>query len=152
VGNIYEDGVMVGYSGDFCPDEREVSWEVVADMSGMNNADREQLYHKELTTVTRRLRRVAMPTNGIVSEWLLERVVAMTGITHTSINFLNYIDWSTNNITNVTQITDKVWEYLKQFKQLQHKICLKIGVHDIPICLLGFGPEVNNVIEYRGDL
>ncbi len=125
VGNVVENGVEVGYSGDFAPWGEETTWDKVADASGMPDEQKNLLKELERTTVTKRVRRV-----GTLSlEWLKEAAV-YNGATKLSYNFLNYVDWSCHNQRGL-------------IKNLPYKVRAEIArVEDfvnLPVVLAGTG-------------
>ncbi len=88
VGNLVEDGVQKGYSGDFYPDCEELTWEEVAERSGMPPEEATSLAERERTTVTKRIRRVAtFSMNG------LRDAAAVNGATKLVVNFAQYLNW-----------------------------------------------------------
>lgn len=89
VGNVVEDGKQVGFSGDFYPDCEELTWEQVAERSGMPPDEALKLAERERTTVTKRIRRVCTFTfDG------LEQAVKTNGATKLCLNFVQYLDWN----------------------------------------------------------
>lgn len=88
VGNLMEDGVQVGYSGDFYSDCEELTWEQVALRSGMPPDEARELAERERTTVTKRIRRVAtFSMDG------LRDAAAVNGATKLVVNFAQYLNW-----------------------------------------------------------
>lgn len=88
VGNVVEDGAQVGYSGDFYPDCREITWEEVAARSGMPQEEAAALKERERTTVTKRVRRVCT-----FSFMGLKDAVRANGATKLVLNFVQYLNW-----------------------------------------------------------
>lgn len=129
VGNIIDEkGEMVGYSGGYKGAE-EITWEIVAERSG---TPREEI--TELTTVTKKLRRVFEP------HWdRLHEMCRVNGVTQIALNFANYIDYSMYGKTNKEDITDKVWEFI-------YKVEKATGV---PVTLIGTGPKDEHIIDLR---
>lgn len=129
VGNVVnEKGEMVGYSGGYRGAE-EISWEVVAERSG---TPREEI--TELTTVTKKLRRVFEP------HWeRLREMCRVNGVTQIALNFANYIDYSIYGKNSVDDITDKVWEFI-------YRVERETGV---PVTLIGTGPKDQDIIDLR---
>jgi adenylosuccinate synthase len=88
VGNVVEDGVQKGYSGDFYSDCQELTWEEVARRSGMPPEEAAALAERERTTVTKRIRRVAtFSMDG------LRDAAAVNGATKLVVNFAQYLNW-----------------------------------------------------------
>lgn len=92
VGNVHgADGERLGYSGDFYPDCKELSWPEVAAISGMPAAEAQALAERERTTVTKRVRRVST-----FSYEGLKDAVRVNGATKLVMNFIQYISWEDN--------------------------------------------------------
>lgn len=129
VGNVMnEKGEMVGYSGGYRGAE-EISWEIVAERSG---TPREEI--TELTTVTKKLRRVFEP------HWeRLREMCRVNGVTQIALNFANYIDYNIYGKNSVNDITDKVWEFI-------YRVERETGV---PVTLIGTGPKDQDIIDLR---
>ena len=88
----------------------------------------------ELTTVTKRLRRVFTFSESQVKEAAL-----VNGATKIVINFANYIDWECFETSNQDDISPKVWEFVEKVEALTN----------LPVVLLGTGPRTNNVVEVQ---
>lgn len=132
VGNVYdENGNMIGYSGGYV-DSPEITWEEVARRSG---TPRESI--TELTTVTKKLRRVFEP-----SFERLREMCNVNGVTQIALNFANYIDYNIYGKKNVEDITDKVWEFI-------YKVEAETGV---PVTLIGTGPKDEDIIDLRNTI
>lgn len=146
VGNVTDEetGEMLGYSGDFYPDEEECTWADIVKLSGMPDDQIKALEERERTTVTKRIRRVAKPLNGIASRFLLTDLLASTRPDGISVNFLNYIDFETENITSEDQITDKVRDYMIKFDQMLKDISEELGIEKPEISALGFGADIES--------
>ncbi len=129
VGNVVEEGVTVGHSGGCYPDNEETTWEAVAATCG---APREEI--KELTTVTKRLRRVFT-----YSARQVKLAAMVNGATKIALNFVNYIDWNCRNTNDPKLVTDKIKKFIDQVER-------DTGV---PVTLLGTGPQVDHVIRFR---
>lgn len=104
VGNIVQDGKIVGYSGPFYNDSKEVTWEEVG-------------VPKEYTTNTKRIRRVAS-----FSFKQYEEMLNILRPTHVFLNFANYLEPTDLNVM------------LSRMPEVTH---------------LGFGPEIDDVVELR---
>lgn len=130
VGNVVEDGVQVGYSGDCYPDQEEVSWSDVAKHAGMPEDKAKSLTTKELTTVTKRLRRVFS-----FSFTQLRQAVIANSATKIALNFANYIDDRVSNVNNPSDLTQKVKDFIVKVED-----CAQI-----PVTLVGTGPQLNHV-------
>jgi adenylosuccinate synthase len=89
VGNVVdENGNQKGYSGDFYPDCKELTWEQVAAESGMPPEEARKLAERERTTVTKRIRRVC--NFSFVG---LRDAVRTNGATKLCVNFIQYVSW-----------------------------------------------------------
>lgn len=131
VGNVIEEGVQVGYSGDVYDDHEELTWEQVAAEAGAPA----EVMAGELTTVTKRLRRVFT-----FSKEQLRQATRVNGATHIALNFANYIDWDCFGATN---LDDGVSQKVQDFVDM---VNLEVGP-DARVALLGTGPEEYHMIE-----
>lgn len=132
VGNVVENGEIQGYSGDCYDDQREITWEEVAANSGMPQEEADLLKQKELTTVTKRLRRVFT-----FSPKQVKHAAWVNGATKIALNFANYVDWSCTTAKKYDDLSDKV----KNFIRMVEDAC------NVPVTLVGTGPKVDDVIE-----
>lgn len=132
VGNVIENGEQVGFSGGCYEDQKEISWKEVAEHSGMPDEIATSLLTKELTTVTKRLRRVFT-----FSEKQLREAVLVNGATHIALNFANYIDWGCYGRNDEDILFDfpKINDFVRRIED----------VAQIPVSLLGTGPQNNHV-------
>jgi adenylosuccinate synthase len=126
VGNVVEDGLMVGYSGDCYEDHSEMSWEEVAKNAGAPV----EVTKGELTTVTKRLRRVFS-----FSAKQLEEATAINGANKIALNFANYIDWSCFGTNDFDALPSKVHDFIKKVEDIA----------GIPVTIVGTGPQINHV-------
>lgn len=119
-----------GYSGDFCGDQQETSWEEVAKQSGLPLAD---IKATEITTVTKRQRRVAT-----YSPSLTKRAAWQNGATKIFVNFIQYLDGSMLGLRSESRLS------------LSHKV--RRFVDDIeedcgvPVVGVGTGPDTDDVV------
>lgn len=129
VGNAFdEDGNMIGTSGTYV-DSAELTWEEIARRSGTPPEDID-----ELTTVTKKLRRVFEPS------WSrLREMVQVNGVTQIALNFANYIDYNIYGKSSEEDITDKVWDFMQKIQE-------ETGV---PVTLIGTGPLDKDIIDLR---
>lgn len=132
VGNVIEDGKVVGYSGDCYPDQEEITWEQVAASAGMPKEEAELLLTRELTTVTKRLRRVYTYSVRQIRE-----AARVNGATRIAANFVNYVDWECRDTNDRNRITKKVKEFIDKVE----------NDTQIPVTLIGTGPRLNHVID-----
>lgn len=126
VGNVIEDGVKVGDSGGCYEDNEETTWEAVASSCGAPP----EVTAGELTTVTKRLRRVFT-----WSDSQFARAVVVNGATKIALNFANYIDWSCFGKNNWSDLGPKVHAWIDR---LETK-------HNVRVELVGTGPRVDHV-------
>lgn len=131
VGNVIEDGQVVGHSGGVYPGQQEISWEQVAQQAGAPQT----LATKELTTVTKRLRRVFT-----FSEEQLYDAVTINGATQIALNFANYIDWSCYGTNDFDALPPKVKQFISMVEDVAH----------IPVTIVGTGPQNNHVCFKEG--
>jgi len=126
VGNVVEEGKTVGHSGDCYDDHKETTWREVAESAGAPP----EVMDGELTTVTKRLRRVFE-----FSEKQLKEAVLVNGATKIALNFANYLDWSCYGTNEYEKLPKKVTEF----------ICKVEDVAGIPVTVVGTGPQNNHV-------
>lgn len=131
VGNVIEDGEVKGHSGGCYPDQREMSWDEICDLAGAPPEAKEAIRTKELTTVTKRLRRVFS-----FSPLQLKEAVAVNGATKIALNFANYIDWSVTGADSITQLTPKVRNFIDMIEETTN----------VAVTVIGTGPRLRDVI------
>lgn len=136
VGNVVEDGKQVGFSGDFYPDCEELTWEQVAERSGMPSDEAHRLAERERTTVTKRIRRVCTFTfDG------LEQAVKTNGATKLCLNFVQYLDWKDNGLRGGPEAFKKL---SKATRTLIDQIEEESGVK---VVLIGTGADHEDMIS-----
>lgn len=136
VGNVLENGVEVGFSGDFYDDQEELSWEEVAEYAGMPQEEREALAERERTTVTKRIRRVANFTfTG------LKDAVQTNGATKLALNFVQYLDWNDQGLRGEEKAFQKL---SKKTRDLIDKIEVETNV---PVVIIGTGADNDDIIS-----
>lgn len=129
VGDAYnDDGVKVGTSGTYL-DSKEISWDIVAERSG---TPRDKI--KELTTVTKKVRRVFEPNYN-----RLRQMVRTNGVTQIALNFANYIDYEVYGVNKKEDITQKVWDFIDRMER-------ELGV---PVTLIGTGEKNSHIVDLR---
>lgn len=129
VGNMYdENGNLTGYSGNYC-DSPEITWEIVAERSG---TPIEEI--REMTTVTKKLRRVFEPNFDRLAE-----MVCVNGVTQIALNFANYIDYSILGKTQEEDITEKVWDFIFKVQEAT----------GVPVTMIGTGARDCDIIDLR---
>jgi adenylosuccinate synthase len=130
VGNLIENGQQIGHSGGCYSDQEEISWDEVAAKAGMPPAEAEALKQKELTTVTKRLRRVFT-----FSKSQLREAALVNGATKIALNFANYIDWRISGVNDPEALTGAVREFIYEVE----------AITGIPVSMVGTGPQVNHI-------
>lgn len=126
VGNVVENDQTVGYSGDAYPNQSEITWEEVAARASAPP----EVMKGELTTVTKRLRRVFEFSNAQLRE-----AVTLNGATKIALNFANYIDWSCFGVSDYDALPTSVTDFIKQIED----------VSQIPVTIVGTGPQNDHV-------
>jgi adenylosuccinate synthase len=136
VGNVYEDGVQKGFSGDFYPDCEELTWEEVARRAGMPPEEVEKLKAREYTTVTGRLRRVS------TISWMgLKDAVRTNGATNLMVNFIQYINWNDRGLKGGHEAFGKLSSQSRAFiDKIEEET-------DTPVSLIGTGANHDEIIS-----
>jgi len=124
VGNVVEDGVQKGFSGDFYPDCKEITWEQVAAQAGMPPEEARVLAERERTTVTKRVRRV---TNFSFEG--LKDAVRVNGATKLILNFIQYVDWADNRLRDFDKLSQKSRAFVDKVEDAA----------GLPVVLIGTG-------------
>lgn len=132
VGNVVEDGKQVGYSGDVYPGQTELEWSEIKAWSGYP-VDYDL---HEMTTVTKRLRRVFTFSMDQVRKACL-----VNGATKLALNFANYLDYECYG-TNGRILRRLPVEVRKFIDRLEDEL-------GIPVALVGTGPKINHVWELQ---
>jgi adenylosuccinate synthase len=130
VGNVVEEGKTVGHSGGCYDDHEETTWEEVAAQCGAPP----EVMKGELTTVTKRLRRVFT-----FSDHQLREAVAVNGATKLALNFANYIDWSCYGVNEYNELPTKVTDFIHKCED----------VAGIPVTVVGTGPQNDHVCFHQ---
>lgn len=135
VGNNFRDGKQTGYSGDWMPDQEELTWEQVAIDAEMPEEMKTRLSELECTTVTGKIRRCA------TQSWdLLEKSAKFSGATKLILNFPQYIHWSAfkakGGRTELNNLHPKIKEYVAKMEQ----------VTGVPVVMVGTGPDHRDAI------
>lgn len=132
VGNVTDSDGRVHSSGDCYPDQRETTWERVAADAGMPASVAESLKASELTTVTKRLRRVFTFSREQVC------MAAITnGATKLVLNFADYIDYAIHGKRDKRFLTSPVLAFIDK---LQNDVGL-------PVVCVGTGPRITDEIR-----
>ena len=103
----------------------------MCDEAGAPDSFKQEIKQKELTTVTKRLRRVFS-----FSEQQLKEAVITNGANKIALNFANYIDWSMSGKNRVGDLTPKVRMFIERIENLTN----------VPVTLVGTGPRLHDVI------
>lgn len=140
VGHLFdENGVKLGDSGPFYPDQEELSW---ADISKRAGTSKSLI---ELTTVTKRVRRIFTWSDQQYAKFL-----SMCQPTDIFLNFVNYLDDNIENVGGVhpplTLVAfPKVAEHVLRMRGTAADV---FGHRGTPrISLLGTGPSHEHMIE-----
>ena len=136
VGNVVEDGVQKGFSGDFMPDSREVTWEEIATKSGMPAEEAAKLAERERTTVTKRIRRVATR-----SDILLKDAVRVNGVTKLAMNFVQYWNWKDAGLKGGKEAFEKL------SKETRAELAHIEELVNLPVTIIGTGALHDEVID-----
>jgi len=130
VGNVVENGKIVGYSGDVYDDQAEMSWADIRKLSGYPS----DYDLQEITTVTKRVRRVFT-----FSMEQVKRACRVNGATKIALNFANYLDYECfqtgGYLYNLDLLPRKVRDFIVDLETA-------IG---IPVALVGTGPGIGHV-------
>lgn len=126
VGNVIEDGQTVGHSGGCYDDHEETSWKDIAEAC---NAPPEVM-KGELTTVTKRLRRVFT-----FSKKQFIEAVKVNGANKIALNFANYIDWQCYGTNDYGALPTKVVDFIHMIEDLA----------GVPVTIVGTGPQNDHV-------
>jgi len=132
VGNVVEGGKQVGYSGDVYPGQTELKWSEIKAWAGYPS---DYDLH-EMTTVTKRLRRVFTFSMDQV-----RRACMVNGATKLALNFANYLDYECFG-TNGKLLRRLPIEVRKFIDRLEDEI-------GIPVALVGTGPKIDHVWELQ---
>lgn len=138
VGNLEENGKRVGFSGDFYSDCSETSWERVGQDAGMPNDEIQKLYQNELTTVTKRLRRVCtFSMLGFMD------AVRTNGANKLLLNFAQYLDWSiagAHGTINRNDLPARTRVFVAKLEDFS----------GLPVVAVGTGADHKDVLQLRG--
>ncbi len=137
VGNVVDEhGIQKGYSGDFYPDCKEMTWEQVAAESGMPPEEARALAERERTTVTKRIRRVCNFTFFGLSD-----AVRTNGATKLCLNFIQYINWEDRGLKGGKEAFQKLSKKSREFIASVEEIA------QVPIVLIGTGALHDEMIS-----
>jgi adenylosuccinate synthase len=136
VGNVVEEGIQKGYSGDFYPDQQETTWEEIARNAGMPPDIASTLCERERTTVTKRIRRTAS-----LSIQGLKDAVRVNGATKLCVNFIQYLDWNDNGLKGGRS------ELKLLSKKSRSFIDMVESETNVPVVLIGTGASHDEIID-----
>ncbi|WP_158220028.1 adenylosuccinate synthetase [Tissierella sp. P1] len=108
----------------------ETTWDNVTKSSG---ALREI---KEVTSVTKRLRRV-----GLFDEELVEKSIRINRPTQIALNFVDYLNSNDYKINNYSILSDTSKKFIDKIENL----------YNVPVTLIGTGPNVEDIIDLRSE-
>lgn len=128
VGNVYdENGETLGHSGGAYENQAEITWAEVAARCGAPA----HVMSGELTTVTKRLRRVFE-----FSIHQLQEAATINGATQIALNFANYIDWSCFGCREFRRLPRSVHDF----------IAFVEDATNLRVSVIGTGPQNDHVI------
>lgn len=139
VGNAYEFTKSAGpngWSGPSYPDQQELTWDEVTQLSG---SDQPLL---ERTTVTNKVRRIFT-----FSHMQLDRFIKVNAPDFLCINFVNYID---ARCFGLSVPPDEVGEFLGAFPKIDEFV-RSVEDHGVPVAYLGTGPKHSHVVDFGID-
>lgn len=126
VGNVVEDGKVVGDSGGGYPDQHETTWEALARAAGMPEEEIAVLKAREHTTVSRRLRKVFTESRSGLAD-----AIRTCGVTDLVVNFVQYIDWKDNGVRDWSALSTATRKYIDGLED-------DFGVR---VCMAGTGAD-----------
>ncbi len=141
VGNAFEfTGGSVeslnGWSGPYYPDQKELSWEEVTQISGSKTPLLER------TTVTNKVRRIFT-----FSHRQLDRFIQANDPTYLFINFINYID---SGCYGLNIRPGDVKEFMAIFPKIE-RFVKAVEEHGVPVAYLGTGPKHSQLVDFGID-
>lgn len=136
VGNVVDNGVQKGYSGDFYPDCKEMTWEQVAAESGMPAEEARALAERERTTVTKRIRRVCNFTFFGLAD-----AVRTNGATKLCLNFMQYVNWEDRGLKGGKEAFEKLSKKSRAFIDKVEEVA------QVPVVLVGTGALHDEMIS-----
>jgi len=128
-------GKQVGYSGDFCDDQVETTWEQIAKDAEMPSDEAAALAERERTTVTKKIRRVA------TQSWsLFQNAARATGATKLVLNFPQYIHWSAYRMRGGKEVLSKLHPKVRAYVDKME------DVTGLKVCMIGTSAEHDDYI------
>lgn len=118
-------------SGPFFDDSVELEWRDVGEMAEMPEEEIQKLYQSELTTVTKRLRRVStFPWRSI------KRIARVTGATKLCLNFVQYLSWNDHKKRKFNDLSYKTRQFIGDLE----------ATCELPVVLIGTGADHEDMI------
>lgn len=144
VGNFYEtrngEQVLIGTSGPFTPNSRELTWDDVGREAGMPDVEIAKLTENERTTVTKRVRRVATLD--------LEQIVdacESNGATSVALNFAQYISWSDHKKRQTFKGDRAAFDGLSE--KTRHFVEAIESATKLTVGYIGTGRDIDDMVE-----
>lgn len=136
VGNNKDsNGDLVGYSGDCMQDQRELTWEEIANRAEFPPDEIAALAERERTTVTKKIRRVFTPS------WnLLEFSAKFCGATKLILNFPQYIHWSAHKVRGGHEAFRTLHRNVRDY------VTKMEDVTGLPVVMIGTGADHDDYI------
>lgn len=136
VGNNFDEkGNQIGYSGDCMPDQKELSWDEVAEIAEFPPEEAKLLAEQERTTVTKKVRRVFSPS------WeLLAFSAKYCGATKLVLNFPQYVHWSAHRARGGKEALQSLHKDVRAYVDKMEETT------NLPVVLIGTGAEHNDYI------
>lgn len=142
VGNTYdEDGGMIGYSGPYYKDHKEITWLELAVLSGLGESSASKIV--ERTTVTNKIRRV------FTFSWTqITRFIDVCAPNFLFVNFINHINHNDEAKRTMSELSDKsqVWVNDLQ-KDMDNRYNIIRGMFSPTIKYIGTGAMNGDMIE-----
>lgn len=135
VGNVVKNAEVLGYSGNFYSDQRELDWDKISELSGKTV--------KELTTVTKRVRRVF---NFGFQQY--EKFLRICRPNIICLNFVNYFEGIDNNSKFDDLFKNESFKELKT--RMEYSEISILGKY-IPHRLYGTGAKNSEIIDCYED-
>jgi len=114
-------------NGPLC---NETSWDAIKKDAGINHE------MKEMSTVTKRVRRV-----GEFDDAQVEKAIKICRPTQIALTFLDYINYDDYKKSKYTDLSKKSKDFIKRIEQR----------YQVPVTLIGTGPDINDIIDLRGN-
>lgn len=135
VGNVIENGIMTGYSGDYYPDQTEISWEDLKGYSGSNKDI------TEITTVTKKVRRVFT-----FSRLQFKKFINVCSPTHIFLNFINHINETDFGKRTYSELSIQSVQFINDLIKDVNLMSPYQGVQKTRITHIGTGDKMSDMI------